>query len=107
MAQSNPSFNLVEATIDDIHNAYKSGQLTCRQVVQMYLDRIEAFDKKGPVINALITVSSDALKEADRLDAAYKASGPVGPSARHSGDRQRSGRRQRHADHTGLGVIQR
>ncbi len=52
MAQSNPSFNLVEATIDDIHNAYKSGQLTCRQVVQMYLDRIEAFDKKGPAINA-------------------------------------------------------
>ena len=47
MAQSNPSFNLVEATIDDIHNAYKSGQLTCRQVVQMYLDRIEAFDRKA------------------------------------------------------------
>ena len=76
MAQA---FNLVEATIDDIHGAYKSGRLTCRQLVQMYLDRIEAFDKKGPAINALITVSADALKEADRLDAAYKASGPVGP----------------------------
>jgi Asp-tRNA(Asn)/Glu-tRNA(Gln) amidotransferase A subunit family amidase len=79
MAQSSTSFNLVEATIDDIHNAYKTGQLNCRQVVQMYLDRIEAFDKKGPAINALITVNSNALKEADRLDAAYKASGPVGP----------------------------
>jgi amidase len=79
MAQSNVPFNLVEATIDDIHAAYKSGQLTCRQLVQMYLDRIEAFDKKGPAINAIITVNSDALKEADRLDAAYKASGPVGP----------------------------
>ena len=79
MAQSNAPFNLVEATIDDIHAAYKSGQLTCRQLVQMYLDRIEAFDKKGPAINAIITVNSDALKEADRLDAAYKASGPVGP----------------------------
>jgi Asp-tRNA(Asn)/Glu-tRNA(Gln) amidotransferase A subunit family amidase len=44
----------------------------------MYLDRIEAFDKKGPAINALITVNGDALAEADRLDAAYKASGPVG-----------------------------
>ncbi len=79
MAQSNAPFNLVEATIDDIHAAYKSGQLTCRQLVQMYLDRIEAFDKKGPAINAIITTNSDALKEADRLDAAYKASGPVGP----------------------------
>ena len=78
MAQSN-AFNVVEATIDDIHAAYKSGQLTCRQLVQMYLDRIEAFDKKGPAINAIITINSDALKEAERLDAAYKASGPVGP----------------------------
>ena len=76
MAQA---FNVVEATIDDIHNAYRSGRLTCRQLVQMYLDRIEAFDKKGPAINALITVNADALKEADRLDAAYKSSGPVGP----------------------------
>ena len=78
MAQSN-AFNVVEATIDDIHAAYKSGQLTCRQLVQTYLDRIEAFDKKGPAINAIITIDSDALKETDRLDAAYKASGPVGP----------------------------
>jgi amidase len=77
MAQ--PNFNIVEATIDDIHSAYKSGQLSCRQVVEMYLDRIAAFDKQGPAINALITVNADALKEADRLDAAYKSSGPVGP----------------------------
>jgi Asp-tRNA(Asn)/Glu-tRNA(Gln) amidotransferase A subunit family amidase len=79
MAQANPPFDLIEATIDDIHTAYKSGRLTCRQLVQMYLDRIEAFDKKGPAINAIITLNSDALKEADRLDAAYKTSGPVGP----------------------------
>ena len=45
----------------------------------MYLDRIETFDKKGPAINAIISLNPDALKEADRLDAAYKASGPVGP----------------------------
>ena len=79
MAQRNTPFNVIEATIDDIHEAYKSGRLTCRQLVQMYIDRIEAFDKKGPAINAIITLNSDALKEADRLDAAYKASGPVGP----------------------------
>jgi amidase len=77
MAQAN--FHIVEATIDDIHAGYKSGQLTCRQVVQMYLDRIEAFDKKGPNINALITVNADALKEADRLDASSKTFGLTGP----------------------------
>jgi Asp-tRNA(Asn)/Glu-tRNA(Gln) amidotransferase A subunit family amidase len=77
MAQA--GFNVVEATIDDIHDAYKAGRLTCRQLVEMYLDRIEAFDKKGPAINAIITINSAALKEADRLDAAYKSTGPVGP----------------------------
>ncbi len=78
MAQST-DFNVVEATIDDIHSAYKSGRLTCRKVVQMYLDRIEAFDKKGPAITAIITVNPEALQDADRLDAADKSSGPVGP----------------------------
>ncbi len=73
------SFNILETTIDDIHAAYKSGQLTCRQLVQTYLDRIEAFDKQGPNINAIITLNSEALKEADRLDAAYQKSGPIGP----------------------------
>ncbi len=77
MAQSN--FTVVEATVDDIHAGYKSGQLTCRQVVQAYLDRIAAFDQQGPKINAMITVSATALAEADRLDAAYKSAGPVGP----------------------------
>ena len=72
------AFNILEATIDDLHGAYRSGSVTCREVVQAYLDRIEKFDKHGPVINALITVNSEALREAERLDAAYKASGPVG-----------------------------
>jgi amidase len=45
MAQSTAPFEILEATIGDIHTAYKSGHLTCRQLVQMYLDRIEAFDK--------------------------------------------------------------
>jgi Asp-tRNA(Asn)/Glu-tRNA(Gln) amidotransferase A subunit family amidase len=73
------SFNVLETTIDEIHAAYKSGQLTCRQLVQMYLDRIEAYDKKGPAINAIITLNSAAINEADRLDAAFKTSGFVGP----------------------------
>ena len=73
------SFRLLEATIDDIHGAYKSARLTSRQLVQMYLDRIEAYDKKGPSLNAIITVNSSALAEADRLDATFKTSGFVGP----------------------------
>src|SRR5215470_11230631 len=78
MAKATRSFNVLEATIDDIHSGFKSGQLTTRQLVQMYLDRIEAYDKKGPAINAIITINSRALEEADQLDAAFKSSGFVG-----------------------------
>ena len=73
------AFNLLETTIDQVHGAYKTGELTCRQLIQMYLDRIAAYDQKGPAINAIISLNPDALKEADRLDAALKASGFVGP----------------------------
>ena len=74
-----PPFHLQEATIQDILDAYKSGQLTARRLVQLYLNRIEAYDKRGPNINSIITVNPKALEEADRLDAALKTSGPAGP----------------------------
>ncbi len=73
------SFDVIETTIADIHAAYRSGQLSARQLVQTYLDRIEAYDQRGPAINALISLNAHALDEADRLDAAFKASGLVGP----------------------------
>jgi amidase len=79
MSASTITFEVLETTIDDIHRAYQSGQLTARQLVQTYLDRIAAYDKQGPAINAIITINSRALDEADRLDAAFKASGLVGP----------------------------
>jgi Asp-tRNA(Asn)/Glu-tRNA(Gln) amidotransferase A subunit family amidase len=72
-------FEIAEVTIDQLHAAYKSGRLTAHQAVQMYLDRIEAFDKNGPKINSVITINAKALEEADKLDAAFKKSGFVGP----------------------------
>src|SRR5438034_2145184 len=72
-------FNIMETTIDEIHAAYKSGQFTARRLVQMYLDRIESYDQKGPAINSIITLNKKALEEAEKLDAAFKQSGFVGP----------------------------
>jgi len=43
----------VEATIEDVHSAYRDVTLTARQLVQMYLDRIAAYDKSGPAINSM------------------------------------------------------
>jgi Asp-tRNA(Asn)/Glu-tRNA(Gln) amidotransferase A subunit family amidase len=73
------AFELVETTIADIHAAYRAGTLTVRQLVQMYLDRIAAYDQKGPAINAIISLNPSALEEADRLDAAFAKAGFVGP----------------------------
>ena len=60
--------DVVEATIAQVQNAILAGETTCRMVVQAYLDRIEAYDKKGPEIRAMITVNPNALKEARALD---------------------------------------
>ena len=78
-AMSQPSFDVMETTVAQIHRGYESGTLTVRQLVQLYLDRIEAYDKNGPRINSVITLNAKALEEADRLDAAYRRSGFVGP----------------------------
>ena len=72
-------FNVVETTIADIHAAFAAGTLTARQLVQLYLDRIEAYDKQGPAINAIISLNPNALAEADRLDEAFLSGGMVGP----------------------------
>jgi hypothetical protein len=68
-----------EPSIADIRAAIAAKDLTCRQLVQMYLDRIEAYDKKSPSLNAIIVVNPNMLAEADRLDARFSLSGFVGP----------------------------
>jgi Asp-tRNA(Asn)/Glu-tRNA(Gln) amidotransferase A subunit family amidase len=79
MVQQEAPFHLLETTIDAVHGAFRSGRLTCRQLVQLYLDRINAYDQQGPTLNAIQTVNQAALREADELDARFRASGPVGP----------------------------
>ena len=72
-------FRLLEATVDDVHAAFASGELTCRALVQGYLDRIAAYDQAGPALNAVQTVNADALARADELDAAHAGGGLSGP----------------------------
>src|SRR5258708_9386194 len=73
------TFHLLEANIADIEANLKSGRVTCRQLVELYLKRIEAYNKSGPALNAIQTLNPRALEEAGRLDAAFKSSGLVGP----------------------------
>ena len=48
------SFRLQEATVASIHDAFASGQLTCTQLTKLHLDRIDAYDRRGPSLQAII-----------------------------------------------------
>lgn len=72
-------FNLETATIADIQSAMEAGALSSEKLVAMYLARIEAYDKAGPKINAVITLNAQALETARALDAERKTKGPRSP----------------------------
>jgi len=72
-------FKLEEATIPEIERAFHDHHLTCHQIVKTYLDRIAAYDKQGPRLNAILTLNGGALAKADLLDAAFAKKGAVGP----------------------------
>ena len=46
-AQPQAPFTVVEATIADIHAAMRANTLTCRALVDAYLARIAAYDKRS------------------------------------------------------------
>jgi amidase len=73
-----PGFQVFEASIDDVHEALRSKRVTCRAIVDQYLERIEAYDKAGPKLNAVQTVNAKARQEADRLDALSQSSAALG-----------------------------
>ena len=72
-------FRIEDTTIAQIHDAMRTGHLTCRALVDAYLRRIEAYDKNGPALNALVVVNPDARREADELDRRFAQDGMTGP----------------------------
>jgi amidase len=72
-------FELDEITIDDLQNAFRSGQYSSRAVTEKYLAQIQEIDKSGPKVNAVIELNPDALQIADALDQERKSKGPRGP----------------------------
>ncbi|HXG35970.1 MAG TPA: amidase family protein [Dehalococcoidia bacterium] len=79
MARPSQSFRLLEATIADILGAYETRQISVRELVQLYLGRIEALDRAGPRINSVITVNPHVLEDADELDRKLAAGQVMGP----------------------------
>jgi amidase len=69
-------FNVVEATIPQMQEAMRTGRLTSRELVTLYLIRIGMYEDR---LNAAIYVNPNALKEADERDAERKAGKIRGP----------------------------
>jgi len=72
-------FDLSTATIADIEAAMDKGALTSEKLVQLYLNRIETYDQKGPKLNTVITLNKKALETARALDRERKEKGPRSP----------------------------
>ncbi len=70
---SGDEFALNEVTIDELQQKMKDGTYTSRSITEQYLKRIDAIDKKGPKLNAVIELNADALSIADSMDKERKA----------------------------------
>ena len=70
-------FEVAEATIDEVHAVMMAGQVTAEQLVDEYLARIDAYDKVGPALNAIITINPRARERVKVLDEALAASGEL------------------------------
>ncbi len=74
-----PAFELEEATIADLQKRMESGQDSSRSLVEKYVARIEALDKQGPRLSAVLEINPDALSIAGERDAERKAGKIRGP----------------------------
>jgi amidase len=73
------TIELDAATIADINAAFDAGTLTAEKLVQRCLARIQAYDRQGPALHAVITLNPKALETARALDAERQAKGPRSP----------------------------
>jgi amidase len=71
---------LVEATVEQLQLALQAHLITSEQLVQMYLNRINAYDHAGPNLNSFIHLNANSLDEArarDRDRHLGRAHGPL------------------------------
>lgn len=72
-------FHLMEASIADVHTALRAGKVTCHSLVKQYLDRIDAYDHRGPFINSMLYINPKSIEQADAFDKEYHRTHNLGP----------------------------
>ena len=73
------AFDVMERSITELGAALDAGEVTSRELVAGYLARIDAYDRRGPMLHAMVVVNPAAAAEADRLDAERAAGQVRGP----------------------------
>ena len=71
-------FEVTETTIRKTLEAIGSHRVTCRQLVEAYLRRIQAYDQPAR-LNAIVTINPEALADADQLDREFARTGKLRP----------------------------
>jgi len=71
--------DLDTATVADLNAAFDRGALTAETLVQLSLARIDAYDRKGPALRAVITLNPNALATARALDTERRTKGRRSP----------------------------
>jgi amidase len=78
-ACSSESPDYTEASIAELQDQMHRGEITSERLVSWYLDRIDAIDRNGPALKAILEINPDALQIARALDEERRESGPRGP----------------------------
>src|SRR5450432_2201853 len=68
-----------EATLSELQTALSNGQLTARQLTEIYMQRIQELDWQGPQLRSVVEINPDALTIAEELDHERQTKGPRGP----------------------------
>ena len=76
---ADPEFEVAEASIPNLQRALEEGRMTSRQLVDLYLERVAAYDMAGPELNTITRLNPMAGDEADALDRERVAGTVRGP----------------------------
>ena len=73
------NFELNEISIDQLQKKMQDGTLSSKAITQLYLNRIDQIDKKGPALHAVIELNPDAISIAEAMDNERKEGKIRGP----------------------------
>lgn len=68
---------LLDLGIADLQCGLRAGRWSVRALVDAYLARIEAYDQRGPALNAVVCIDAQAGAQADALDRTYATHGEL------------------------------